>query len=159
MANELSLRAEGFTNWLSTGSEIENFIQTPGLETTFDIITAGYIPPNPSEILALPQVSEMIQKLKTRYDFTILDTPPIGLVTDARLLSHLADLSLYIVRQDFTYKNQLDIVREIREQNQLRGLHLILNDVRETHGYHYGYGYYQPKKPPLFNVLKRIFKS
>jgi len=159
MANELSLRAEGFTNWLSTGSEIENFIQTPGLETTFDIITAGYIPPNPSEILALPQVSEMIQKLKTRYDFTILDTPPIGLVTDARLLSHLADLSLYIVRQDFTYKNQLDIVREIREQNQLRGLHLILNDVRETHGYHYGYGYYEPKKPPLFNVLKHIFKS
>ena len=159
MASELSLRTEGFTNWLSSGLEIEHFIQKPGFETTFDIITAGDSPPNPSEILALPHVNELIQTLKNKYDFTILDTPPIGLVTDARLLSHLADMSLYVVRQNFTYKSQLDIVRKIREQNQFRNLHVILNDVRETSGYHYGYGYYEPKKPPLFNVLKHFFKS
>ncbi|MCF0064314.1 polysaccharide biosynthesis tyrosine autokinase [Dyadobacter chenwenxiniae] len=160
MAKELALQEEGFTNWLSSDRDLQAFTQKALSNNTFDVITAGHIPPNPSELLALPKVNEVIQTLKVKYDFIILDTPPIGLVTDARLLSHIANLSLYIVRQGLTYKNQLGIIREIQNQNQLRGLHLILNDIRETPGYNYGYGYYASKKPYFFTDLKRnLFKS
>ncbi|SKC18068.1 GumC family protein [Dyadobacter psychrophilus] len=160
MARDLNLNEEGFTNCLSSNLSLHEFMQAAPFKNSFDVITAGDIPPNPSELLALPKVDEMIRAIKIQYDFIILDTPPIGLVTDARLLSHLADLSLYVIRQGFTYKNQLGIIREIRDQNQLRGLHLILNDIREAPGTNYGYGYYTPKKRYLINALKRnIFKS
>ncbi|MCF2506349.1 polysaccharide biosynthesis tyrosine autokinase [Dyadobacter sp. CY107] len=160
MAKDLNLKEEGFTNCLSSGLSLRDFTQVTLSKNPFDVITAGHIPPNPSELLALPEVDEMILALKNKYEFIILDTPPIGLVTDARLLGHLADLSLYIVRQGFTCKSQLDIIREIRDQNQLRGLHLILNDIRAAPGSNYGYGYYLPEKRHFLNARKRnIFKS
>lgn len=159
MAKDLNLKEEGFTNCLSSGLTLHDFTQATLSKNPFDVITAGHIPPNPSELLALPMVEEMILALKNKYEFIILDTPPIGLVTDARLLGRLANISLYIVRQGFTYKSQLDIIREIRNQNQLRGLHLILNDISAAPGSNYGYGYYLPEKRHFLNARKRnIFK-
>ncbi|MCE7068074.1 tyrosine-protein kinase [Dyadobacter sp. CY326] len=155
IAKNLGLKVPGFTSYIAFTATLDDIIQPVQPAKTFDIITGGIIPPNPAEMLSLPEVDDMIRLLKTRYDFIIIDTPPIGLITDARLLSRFADLSLYIIRQHFTYKNQLDQIREIQDLNQLPRMHLILNDIKITPGYNYTYGYYEEKKRHFWDAFKK----
>lgn len=153
LAKDLMLKEEGFTNYILSDANFEEYIQHPSSKHPFAFITAGSVPPNPAELLGLPKVDQLISSLKTRYDYVVLDTPPIGLVTDARLLSHLADMSLYVVRQQFTFKSQLEIIKDIQDAKQLPSLHLILNDTKEMPGY--SYGYYKQEKRHLFNAIRR----
>ncbi|WP_051350283.1 GumC family protein [Dyadobacter alkalitolerans] len=153
LAKDLMLKEEGFTNYILSDANFEEYIQHPSSKHPFAFITAGSVPPNPAELLGLPKVEELISSLKTRYDYIILDTPPIGLVTDARLLSHLADMSLYVVRQQFTFKSQLEIIKDIQDAKQLPKLHLILNDTKAMPGYNHGY--YKKEKRHLFNAMRR----
>ncbi|MCF2490263.1 tyrosine-protein kinase [Dyadobacter sp. CY347] len=153
LAKDLQLQEAGFTNYVSSDADLDHFIQKPTSKHPFAFITAGDIPPNPAELLGLPKVSQLIELLKTQFDFIVLDTPPIGLVTDARLLGHLADITLYVVRQQFTYKSQLEIIKSILDANQLPQVHLVLNDTKQMPGYNYGY--YKPEKRQLFDFMKR----
>ncbi|MCE7073260.1 polysaccharide biosynthesis tyrosine autokinase [Dyadobacter sp. CY327] len=153
LAKDLMLKEEGFTNYILSDVNFQEYIQQPSSKHPFAFITAGSVPPNPAELLGLPKVDQLISSLKTRYDYVVLDTPPIGLVTDARLLSHLADMSLYVVRQQFTFKSQLEIIKDIQDAKQLPSLHLILNDTKEMPGY--SYGYYKQEKRHLFNAIRR----
>lgn len=154
LAKSLSLKEAGFTNHFVLKSPIGELIQTTSTANPFDVITAGTMPPNPAEMLSLPQVDEIMQSLKSQYGYIIIDTPPIGLVTDARLLSRFADLSLFVVRQHFTPKNQLEHVAEIDASNQLPRLQLIFNDTKATPGYNYTYGYYEQKKRNFWSAFK-----
>lgn len=153
LATSMKLNTRGLTNFVISDEPLTHYIQTSETDKPFAILTSGPSPPNPAEMLSFPKVQEMLIWLKENYDIIIMDTPPIGLVTDARLLSDYADLSLFIVRRRFTHKHQLEYIQEMSDSKQLPGLHLVINDVKALPGY--GYGYYGQRKP-FSKVLSKI---
>lgn len=110
---------------------------------TLHIYPAGTIPINPADLLVNTKMNSLFQVLKTRYDYIIIDTAPVGLVTDAFILNKFCDTAIYILRQRHTLKRQLDFVNDILANNRFHNLKLILNDVKTGGKYGYGYGYTQ----------------
>ena len=95
----------GLSSYLSNKNELDEVIQNSGKLDSLDLITSGPIPPNPAELIASDKTAELFRILKERYDYIIIDTPPLGLVTDAYLLMKYSDANVYIVRQGITDKN------------------------------------------------------
>lgn len=140
----------GFTNYvINTKLTPPEIIKPSGIHDDLFLIGSGPIPPNPAETILNPRLDELMQHLKNRFDYIIIDAPPIGLVTDAQLLSQYADLTLYLVRLGHTYKNQLQIVEEIFQDGKMKRLAILVNDIDPKGGYGhgygsgYGYGYYE----------------
>lgn len=135
-----------------------------------DVITSGPVPPNPSELIMSDAMDEFMAELKRRYDYIILDTPPVGLVTDAIELSQYADLTLYIMRQNFTRKDMINLINNRVKRGELVNVSIILNGFQNKakygagYGYGYGYGYgaysngYHEQDKPK-NVLLKYFKK
>lgn len=118
--------------------------------TTFnpncDVIYSGAITPNPTELLANGRYEELIQYLRLNYDYIVLDTAPLMLVTDSFLIADLADLSVYVTRSGYTEKDLIDFANRQVKENKLKNVGFVLNDVDKKHsgygyGYKYGYGY------------------
>ena len=137
LATLLNLRPEGVTEYIAFGNE--PYIQQCGTGQSFDFLAAGAQHPGTGEIMLSPKVAGLISTLKTGYDYMLLDSPPVGLVADARLLGPYADMTLYIVRQHFTFIHQLAEMQKAREQSQLPDLHVVLNGTRDLHRYQYNY--------------------
>lgn len=107
-----------------------------------DLISGGPVPPNPSELLLTARMAIFIEEAKSQYDFVIIDTPPLGIVTDAFVLSEFADHTLFIVRQNYTPRHLLKTVNDFYATGKLKNVSLVLNDIyRSGPGYGYGYGY------------------
>ena len=135
----------GLSSFLSNKNTIDEIIQNSGKIDCLDLITSGPIPPNPAEMIASDKCNELFEELKKRYDYIIIDTPPLGLVTDAFLLMKYSDVNLYIVRQGHTDKN---IFASIIKDIESRGLKvsIVINGIHQEGGYgygkyHYGYSY------------------
>ncbi|OYY57303.1 MAG: capsular biosynthesis protein [Sulfurovum sp. 28-43-6] len=116
-----------------------------------DVISSGPVPPNPSELIQSELMEKILEKLREVYDVVILDTPPVGLVTDARTLMHFADTSIYVVRAGYSKKVFLKNVEKISTFKDISGLGILLNDAKMHknnygYGYGYGYGYYEEDK-------------
>lgn len=141
----------GLSELLNERVELHDVIQ----ETRYpylDIIPSGAIPPNPSELIQSKKIFEVLEQLKHGYDMIILDTPPIGLVTDAKELMHHVDINIYIVRANYSKKEFLDNLKKFDFVEKVPHLGIVLNDVKPkkgNYGYYsgYGYGYYEEKKP------------
>ncbi|MFI5195535.1 MAG: polysaccharide biosynthesis tyrosine autokinase, partial [Chitinophagales bacterium] len=131
----------GFSNYAIGKAEFSDIIIPSGIEPNLFIVPSGPIPPNPSELILLHRTEELFSYLRANFDYVILDTSPVGLVTDAQLLNRYADTTLYIVRQGRTYKQQLDIPNELYYNGKIPRLSLIINDVVANRGFAYGYGY------------------
>ena len=134
---------KGMSNLLSGHAKLAEVIQHTGHER-LDIISSGPVPPNPSELIGGVILPEAIKVLRRHYDVVILDTPPVGLVTDARLIMHLADITAYILRAGHSRKPFLRSINELYLENGRKGMGIILNDFeasRHGYGYDYGYGY------------------
>lgn len=138
----------GITSFLSNKEPFENVIQTPSMVSNLDIITSGPIPPNPAELIASDKCEEFFKLLKERYDYIIIDTPPLGLVTDAFLLMRFADAKLFIVRQGVTNKNIFgSVIKDLEVRNL--DVSIVINGIETNKGYYgkhygnyrYGYGY------------------
>lgn len=138
----------GISSFLSNKEPFENIIQTAPQVSNLDIITSGPIPPNPAELIASEKCNEFFDLLKEKYDYIIIDTPPLGLVTDAFLLMRFADVKLFIVRQGVTNKNIFgSIIKDLED----RGIDasIVINGIQTNKGYYgkrygsyrYGYGY------------------
>ena len=138
----------GISSFLSNKEPFENVIQTTNQVPNLDIITSGPIPPNPAELIASQKCDEFFDLLKEKYDYIIIDTPPLGLVTDAFLLMRFADVKLFIVRQGVTNKNIFgSIIKDLED----RGIDasIVINGIETNKGYYgkrygsyrYGYGY------------------
>lgn len=139
----------GLSSYLSNKDAFESIIQPSNKIPNLDVITSGPIPPNPAELIASEKCSDLFTKLKETYDYIIIDTPPLGLVTDAFLLMRHSDVNLFIVRQGQTNKNIFgSIIKDIED----RGLDasIVINGIetgkgygygRYKYGYGYGYGY------------------
>ncbi|OXA97476.1 sugar transporter [Flavobacterium oncorhynchi] len=128
----------------NTLDEIVNKTQIANL----DVILSGPVPPNPSELILSDSMRELIEELKKKYDYIILDTPPVGLVSDALELVQYADVTLYIVRQNYTKKDMITLLNNRIERGEISNASIILNSYENkakygsTYGYGYGYGAY-----------------
>jgi tyrosine-protein kinase Etk/Wzc len=133
----------GIINYLMGKTSLEELpIQVPGYENLF-VIACGPIPPNPSELLLDPQLATLFDYLRQEFDVVIVDSAPIGMVSDAMSLSKFVDTSLYVVRQGYTFKKQITQIDEFHLSGKLPRVSLLLNDVRVRAGYgYYGYGRY-----------------
>jgi capsular exopolysaccharide synthesis family protein len=135
----------GVVNYLIGQKTIDEVIQSTHIPF-LDVISSGPIPPNPSELLMGEAMKEMIEELKLKYDYIVLDTPPVGLVSDALELSQFCDATIYVTRQGFTKKGMLGVVNEKHKRGELHNISILFNgfknDVRYGYGYAYGYGVY-----------------
>lgn len=148
LADEFNLINQlGVVNYLirqNSLSEIINTTQIPNL----DVILSGPIPPNPSELIMSEAMAELIEELKQQYDYIILDTPPVGLVSDALELVQYSDVTLYIVRQNYTKKDMITLLNNRVKRGELNNASIVLNGFENkakygsAYGYGYGYGAY-----------------
>ena len=134
-------RTPGVTNYLTGNATLEEVITPVRDWGNLFYIPAGAIPPNPAELIMLPQVGAMFNTLKERFDYILIDTPPVGIVTDALLLNNIVDTTLYVVRQNVTKLQQLTIIDDIHKNKKLPHTSIILNGVSMGRGYGYNYGY------------------
>jgi capsular exopolysaccharide synthesis family protein len=133
----------GITNYMLGKVAVEELpIPVPGYENLF-VLACGPIPPNPSELLLEPQLEDLFAYLKQNFDVIVIDTAPVGMVSDAMALSRFADASIYVVRQGHTFKKQINMINEFSSQGKLPKVSIIMNDVKQQIGYgYYGYGRY-----------------
>jgi capsular exopolysaccharide synthesis family protein len=142
--DELKLNNDcGLSQYLSSMAELKDIIQITPMEN-LHLISAGPMPPNPSELLLRPQMENLVNELKRQYDYVIIDTPPLSYVADAFVLARFADHSIYVVRQDYTPKAALRSLDEYFISGKLENISVLFNDLRKSgpgYGYGYGYGY------------------
>ncbi|BAV04279.1 GumC family protein [Filimonas lacunae] len=150
----LKLRRIGISNYLvDSNANWKELLQFYGADNKFDILSSGPLPPNPAELLMLPKMSALVKTLKEHYDYVVIDSASVGLVTDAEVLAVLADVTLYVVRHAFTHKQQINWLNKLYLKKTLPKLNIIINDVQlkksgysyEGYGYAYGYGLYGEK--------------
>lgn len=153
----------GLSNYLIGLAKLEDIIKPTNLIPGFYMIGSGPIPPNPSELLFQKEIESLINELRKDFDEILIDTPPIGLVTDAQILAKLVDVTIYIVRQDFTLKNQVKALEQIFKNQKFPKLNVILNGVNAkgnySYGYGYGYGYYSDDAQKSKNNINTVFKN
>ncbi|MBI9041333.1 polysaccharide biosynthesis tyrosine autokinase [Lutibacter sp.] len=110
-------------------------------EGNFDILSSGVVPPNPSELLMNGRFDEVLAYGKAHYDYVIVDTAPVKMVTDTMLLSHHANLCLYVIRANYLDKRLLEIPENLYNEKRLPNMAILMNDINIERGYGYGYGY------------------
>ncbi len=138
----LNIPDRGFTNYLSSNDvKLEDLIVKIDGYENFHVLPAGVIPPNPAELLMSSKVDMLFQTLKTQYDYIIVDTAQVSLVTDTLLIAKHANTFLYVARANFLEKRMLSIANDLYKEQKLPNMCLLLNDTDSTKGYGYGYGY------------------
>ena len=145
----------GISNYLIGMEKFENIIFKTDIENLW-YSPSGPVPPNPAELIDSPAMIEFIARAKKQFDYIIIDTPPVAIVTDALLVSPLTDFYLFIVRQRYTTKNTLPLIEELNHNENIKSLGIVINDISLTgyygyglrygysagYGYNYGYNYY-----------------
>lgn len=157
LGNLLNLPNEkGVSTFLADKSSAEEIIQTTE-NKYLDIITEGPLPPNPTELIASQKTSELISHLRSVYDYIIIDTSPIGIVPDSKLIMNYADINLIIVRQTKTRKNELINTLKNLNRSKISNFYIVLNDFSpKSEQYNYMYKYYS-EKPSEKKLIKRLF--
>lgn len=132
----------GVVNYLIGQKTADEIIQKTKIEH-LDVITSGPIPPNPAELILGESMKDLLDDLKRKYDYIILDTPPVGLVSDALELAQFCDATLYVVRQNVTKKGMLALVNDKHKRGELTNISIVFNgyESKARYGYGYGYGY------------------
>jgi len=137
---------KGITNYLLGKATIDEIIIPVAQMENLYVIGCGPIPPNPAELILDPRMNELFREVKERFDVVMIDTAPVGLVSDAIELGLYSDATVFIVRHEFTFKKQVQFVEELYKGGKLPHLSIVINDVRAMMGYgkYYGnvsYGY------------------
>lgn len=152
---------KGISEFLNGRTSIDEIIQPSGRDENLDIIGSGAIPDEPSELLGKNRLRELIDELRKRYDNIIIDSPPVHLVTDAMIIAPLADVSLYVIRQGYTGKDELSFIREIYRSEKLPFFNIIFNGIKKNkfgYGYSYDKSYYNsgPKNSSSKTAWKKF---
>lgn len=176
-------RRPGISNYLVSKASLEEIMKDTGIEN-LTLIPAGDIPPNPSELISDVKMGELIEELKLRFDYIIMDTAPISPVTDAQLLQNYSDINMFIIRHGVTPRSLLTMVQAMNQQQKFKRMCLVFNGIKPRgvniygynlggygsgYGYGYGYGYnygneygkayFGEEEKTLPSLIKRIFKS
>lgn len=145
----------GISNYLIGEETFDDVIIETGTENLW-YAPSGPVPPNPAELIESPKMDEFIKKAKKEFDYIIIDTPPVAIVTDALLVSPLTDFYIFVVRQRYTSKNTLDLIEELHKNENIKSIGIVINDISISgyygyglrygyafgYGYNYGYNYY-----------------
>ena len=146
----------GVSTILIGKNKVNDCIIQTGIEN-FDVLLAGHIPPNPSELIMSSEMDSLLHKLKKSYDYIIIDTPPIGIVTDGILIMKKTNIQTYIVRSEYSKSQFIDYLEKTNSIHHFNYLYIILNSVKSTSGVNYGYGYgsgyYRERKDNFFQKL------
>ena len=149
LAEYLSLSPRrGLTEYLSSDDiSLDDVILTEPVQQNMDIIVAGPVPPNPSELLASQQVDELFAKLRTMYDYIIVDSAPVGMVSDTFTLARISDATVYVCRANYTSIKDINFINGVYAESRLKKMALVVNGTTAKKGYGYGYGQsYDDKK-------------
>ncbi|HXB91745.1 MAG TPA: polysaccharide biosynthesis tyrosine autokinase [Puia sp.] len=162
----------GITNFIVGNFSVDNIIYPVPDQNDLYVIPCGPIPPNPAEMLLDEKVTRLFAELKTMFDAIIIDTAPVGLVSDAIIIGAHANCCMYVVRHNYTLKKQIQLIDDLYTQKKLPRLAIIINDIHFAGAYNYygyGYGYYghgygkgyfeggQAKKKGLWAWFKSLF--
>lgn len=150
----------GFSNYtIDSTIKVDHIVKPLSINKNMFIISSGPLPPNPAETLMSEHTPALIEELKKQFDYIIMDAPPIGIITDAQLLSNYADVVLYLVRQKITQKNQIAIVDDLYRSKKMKNIGIVVNDiVSKAYGYGYGYGTYGEENKQK-GWLSKVFKK
>jgi len=152
----------GISDYLESDHlSIDSLIRPSGIPG-LDVMSAGTIQENPSELLEKVNLDNLIDILRKKYDFVIIDSPPIHLVTDALIIARVTDACLYVIRQGYTLKEELDFINEVKHENRFPKLNLIFNGIkREKYGYGYNYNnsYYNTYTSRPKNTFGRAMRG
>jgi capsular exopolysaccharide synthesis family protein len=136
----------GLSTFLVDKCSEEEILLTTQYEN-LSVVPSGPIPPNPSELLLKDKMKGLVENLEKKFDIIVMDSPPIGLVSETMDLLRFSDVNLYIVRQDYTHKNHLLMINDLYASDQISNFYAIFNgvknggDIYDFSGYNYGYGY------------------
>lgn len=154
----------GVTNYLSDNTvKVDDIIQH---QEGFDLIPAGILAPNPAELLMDNRLDELMNELRTRYDYIIADNVPVGLIADATIANRIADLTIFVVRAGKLDRRQLPDIEKLYQEKKLKNMALVLNGANPerhgygySYGYGYGYGYGTKKKKNVFFKINAYEKT
>lgn len=136
----------GITQFLTNSTvNLMDLVHHSDINKNLYILPGGTVPPNPTELLARDGLEKAVEILRKNFDYVILDTAPVGMVTDTLLIGRVADLSVYVCRADYTRKTEFTLINELAENNKLPNLCIAINGLdlqKKKYGYYYGYGKY-----------------
>lgn len=145
----VSDRTLGVTSLLTkdkvTMTELQQQIVKSGANDNLDLLLAGPVPPNPTELLARDTFRQVVELLQKHYDYVIFDTAPVGLVTDTLQIAAYANVSILVCRADYTPKSSFGMLNNLSKEGKLPNACIVLNGIdmsRRKYGYYYGYGAY-----------------
>lgn len=148
----------GLTEYLNDENvKLEEIVHPSSFNKNLDVIYSGSIPPNPTDLLSNGKYEVLIETLKEKYDYIILDTAPLMLVTDSFLISEVADVTLYVTRSKYTEKSLIDFANKVMDDGKIKNVGFVLNEVDKDYfgyGNKYGYGYGAEKKSFWQRILK-----
>jgi capsular exopolysaccharide synthesis family protein len=135
----------GLSNFLAGMNEFDEVVRATEYENLF-VVSGGPVPPNPSELILHPRMEAFLATAREKFDFIFIDSPPLGLVTDAFVMSSLVDHTLFIARQNYTPRALLRTVDDFYRSGKIQRISIVLNDIYRSgpgygYGYNYGYGY------------------
>ena len=144
---EISHKERGITQYLADPkhTDLLSLCQPSVISPNLFILPGGTVPPNPTELVARKTLDEAIEQLKQSFDYVLLDTAPIGMVTDTQLIARVADLSVYVCRAGYTHKSDYELINDLKRENKLPNLCTLINAIdmdQRKNGYYYGYGKY-----------------
>jgi len=144
---QISHKEKGITQYLAAPhtTDLFSLIQPSDVTENLYLLPGGLIPPNPTELLSGRALEDAINLLREKFDYVVLDTAPIGMVTDTQIIGRVADVSIYVCRADYTNKADYQLINDLYEQKRLPSLCTIINGLdmnKRKYGYYYGYGKY-----------------
>lgn len=146
---DLPASKKGITTFLSDDNGdfelLDEQITHGVMNENLDVLPAGVIPPNPGELVSRVQLENAINILKEHYDYIVVDTPPVGLVSDTLSISRVTDMTLVVTRADYSLRSNFGLINSLANENKLPKVNLVLNGVdlsKKKYGYYYGYGKY-----------------
>lgn len=126
-------------------NDVKSQIVSSEINSNLDLLMAGPIPPNPAELVSRQSLGKVISILKHNYDYVLIDTAPVGLVTDTLQIGKYTDISIYLCRADYTPKVSFSMINSLAEENKLPNLCIAINGIdlsEKKNAYYYGYGKY-----------------
>ena len=131
----------GIADFLERGATLNEVIQPSGINENLWVLSSGELVSNPSETLLNDKMQLFFDEMKKKFDYVIVDTPPAAVVTDAQVVGRFADLTLYVVRQKYTFKKHIDAIEDLNVNNKLKNIYIIFNGIQLVPGYNQGYGF------------------
>lgn len=164
----------GLSNYLTGNATEVEIIKAHATIENFFIIPSGFLPPNPAELISGSKTLQLVEYLKQQFDYVIIDSPPVAAVTDAKIMAPMADITLYIIRHNYTHDSFLNLINSINQKNALPNINVVFNAIVNKkipgygygsgysygYGYGYGYGYTEDNlKKPFWKRAVNFFKK